>query len=574
VSRAGQRLAVARSDGQVLRYSIGVADSPDVVETNSNSVQFLVATPDRFWCVVRKWRETKTAAVVSPEELLELQEWNWTGMRPLRTVPLDALLRSVGRSDVDQWGASRGSPQLVAFRLVERDGRPTAVAVVAAGTKSTMREADLSQPLPLDWRELVKAPFQGAGPASVSRQLPCQDVACSPDGERGVTIGGRQACLWTIDGTPREWQATTPLGPHSVVSAVGIAPDSQHLVTGSWDRTLKCWKVERDGERQLTGQVRRLHREWIPQGGVISQIAFFPNGEQTSQPQRFWFATGHQDGQVRVWSWNPEDDPRPQLRKDWTPPPATGPGVPVESLCIDPEGRWLAFTNGSAVWMGELRHESDGDWTSANWQQLPDRPTGQPANTELAPADAEFRKTCLGYSRDGALLAVGGDDAQIRLWNTQTRTKLLPTPLAGHSLPIRGLAFSEAGDRLVSVSDDGTARVWVIPSADSEKITSRELMTLRFATSRDPTSRLTPRETGGSQPVAAGEDSGILNRNLSRLGRAKGVLFLPGDAALVVIGTSESETEHQMIVWPAEGQPAGRGGKVPRPPLTPMRKGL
>ena len=74
--------------------------------------------------------------------------------------------------------------------------------------------------------------------------------------------------------------------------------------------------------------------------------------------------------------------------------------------------------------------------------------------------------------------------------------------------------------------------------------------------------------------MAAGEDSGIPNRNLSRLGRAKGVVFLPGDAALVVIGTSESETEHQMIVWPAEGQPAGWGSKVPRPPLTPMRKGL
>ncbi|MFM8218986.1 MAG: hypothetical protein ACKOJF_08675, partial [Planctomycetaceae bacterium] len=99
-----------------------------------------------------------------------------------RRMPLDALVPPFSVFAFGRPAATGGSPQLFAFRVVEREGRPVAVAVLVAGRESLIREADLSQPPPLVWRESVSAPFRGAGPASTSQQSTCQDLACSPDG--------------------------------------------------------------------------------------------------------------------------------------------------------------------------------------------------------------------------------------------------------------------------------------------------------------------------------------------------------------------------------------------------------
>jgi WD40 repeat protein len=551
VSRTEQHLAVARSDGRILRYPLGATGSPDVVETGADAVQFLVSSPARFWCVVRNSDDPANRDTPRGQVLLELQEWSWSGTTPLRRMPLDALVRPFPDSAVGRPAATGGSPQLFAFRVVEREGRPVAVAVLVAGKESLIREADLSQPLPLVWRESVSAPFRGAGPASTSRQSTCQDLACSPDGLNAVTIGGRQACLWNLRGNDSPWTATVPLGPHSVVSAVGIAPDSRHLVTASWDQSLGFWKLEHEAGRQGSTRIRKLCRVWIPEGGAIGQLAFFPGPVERSHPQRFWFATGHQDGLVRVWSWNPDEDPRPQLREGWVPPPASGPNAPVEALAIDAHSGLLAFTRRSELWTWRFLRDARGELIAQTCERVPELDRSPDSPLRSAGSGSLVRKTCLSFSTDGTLLAVGGDDSRIRLLRTASWEPLLREPLAGHSLPVRGLTFSAAGDRLVSVSDDGTARVWNIELPDSEIITSRELLTLRFATSRDPTSGSAPGGTGASQPAGSGADSPVRTPQPPRLGRPRGVLFLPGDAGLVAVGTSGSDAEQQLIVWPA-----------------------
>jgi WD40 repeat protein len=71
--------------------------------------------------------------------------------------------------------------------------------------------------------------------------------------------------------------------------------------------------------------------------------------------------------------------------------------------------------------------------------------------------------TCLQFSPDGSLLAVGDEHGLIRLWNTTTWA--VQGELKGHSGSIGGLAFAPDGATLVSGgSDDHSVRVWKLSS--------------------------------------------------------------------------------------------------------------
>jgi WD40 repeat protein/serine/threonine protein kinase len=67
----------------------------------------------------------------------------------------------------------------------------------------------------------------------------------------------------------------------------------------------------------------------------------------------------------------------------------------------------------------------------------------------------------IAYSPNGKMLASGGSDNTIMLWDTETRRRI-GNPLIGHQNAINSLAFSPDGRILVSGSLDKTIRVWDI----------------------------------------------------------------------------------------------------------------
>jgi WD40 repeat protein len=87
--------------------------------------------------------------------------------------------------------------------------------------------------------------------------------------------------------------------------------------------------------------------------------------------------------------------------------------------------------------------------------QVRDIATGAVLKRFRAPADG---LRGLAWSPDGTLLAAAASDFSILVWEVDSG-KLLP-PLAGHLAEIVGLNFNHTGDLLVSVSWDGTSRLW------------------------------------------------------------------------------------------------------------------
>lgn len=68
--------------------------------------------------------------------------------------------------------------------------------------------------------------------------------------------------------------------------------------------------------------------------------------------------------------------------------------------------------------------------------------------------------SAVAWSPDGKLLASGGGDCQILIWNIETKDYICS--LTGHTKAITCLAWSPDGKRIVSGSFDHTVRVWDI----------------------------------------------------------------------------------------------------------------
>src|SRR5437867_3644543 len=64
----------------------------------------------------------------------------------------------------------------------------------------------------------------------------------------------------------------------------------------------------------------------------------------------------------------------------------------------------------------------------------------------------------LAFAHDGALLASGGEDGQVRIWDAATYG-LLHT-LDGHTKAVNGVAFAPDNTLLASASADRTVRLW------------------------------------------------------------------------------------------------------------------
>lgn len=280
-------------------------------------------------------------------------------------------------------------------------------------------------------------------------------AALSLDGTHAVTTG--------TDGTARLWAAATgqplgaPLRHPDVVRHAAFSPDGQRLATACNDGTVRFWTVP--GGKLLEPAVR--------QSSEVLFVGFSPDGRLIVT------VDGH--NRARVWD--------AAAGRPFTPPMPhrLTPGSPRDFLyqapLFSPDSTRLLTANDRTIEVCDARTgaqavprrrvdfvlnhaalSSDGGrillvgkWSRSD---LLDAASGRAIRFLDHPR--EVQAGCL--SADGKRVATSSSNGLIHVRDVQTGAYVV-RPFA-HAASLTELAFTPEGDRLLSVSLDGTVRIW------------------------------------------------------------------------------------------------------------------
>jgi WD40 repeat protein len=241
-----------------------------------------------------------------------------------------------------------------------------------------------------------------------NRAVDALSVAFSPDG-RHLASGGRgdQVTVWdaTTGGQRLRYQ-----GHSSFILRLAYRPDGKCLASLDGRGELRLWEAS-SGKDLATLQCpgQGLGLAWSPDGRLV--------------------AAGNALGRLKVWdaqtfqevlSIQPGGDHR------------------IYGLAFSRDGRGLAMCEGASPTFGLL-----------------DVATGRRLRTFVGHREGVY---ALAYSPDGRLLASGGMDGLIKIWDPVTGREL--RTLRGHSGLISSLAYSPDGRLLASGCWDKTVKVW------------------------------------------------------------------------------------------------------------------
>lgn len=267
-------------------------------------------------------------------------------------------------------------------------------------------------------------------------------VAFSPDGERAVTT--------SLDHSARVWSVETGkqsviLGHGDVVTSAAFSPDGQRIVTASDDNTVPIWDAQM-GERIVTLSGRTAvyspdgrsivtsdgdtARIWNADNGKLAMVLRGHRSRVTGavfSPDGRSVLTASDDKTARLWSAGTETNTQMAVLVAHT--GSAGRAV------FSPDGRRaLTASDDNSVRL----------WDAEAGRQI-----------------ATFTRAGSGmaaFSPDGRLVAIPDNNTVVvRDANTGEREDRI---FQGHSAAVQSVAFSADGRRIVTASDDRTARVW------------------------------------------------------------------------------------------------------------------
>ena len=258
----------------------------------------------------------------------------------------------------------------------------------------------------------------------VGHQRGVHSVDWHPNGESFASASADHSVrIWSSEGEP----VKELLGHEGAVWQVSYSPGGSRLASVGSDRTLRLWHTNGN-----------LLKVWSDHTDTVWHVSFSPSGHH--------LVTASEDNTLRLWHH--------QTGLVQTIPCHEG---GVWCAAFSPDGRFVA--SGGADGMIRLWPVS---WQAQHQIALEQEPLVLRGHRDWVRS--------LSFSANGEFLASASDDGTVRLWSllpqalnilksADPTSEVLP-PLTGHEGVIWTVNFDSTGDRLVTASADGTARIW------------------------------------------------------------------------------------------------------------------